>query len=498
MMVKLDGETLEIPEGATFGDLLKIRQLSTDHVSAIVRGKMELETLPEKYQIYTTRGKITIRVENQELWKLVMEKLIGLEVAWRTKRALAFGPFNLDLKNFLVTQTYEPGQFLISFAGGSSESVYIIATITKYSAKHNTTDGGVVAKIVGGIKVLRSLEIGDKFLRIEPVVETRFLEGKILRAELEEKLKDGDEIYTKMVLELDCNLSEAAEYVMSVFEEKNIVEEVTNTYVRIKGLKGLEFRDENVEKRERGVVSIRTTGKNKGDVYIYRKSRMPNKDHLIAGRIVQGMEIMEVVKKGDSLRVETIPARINTVGLKQSEAQSLLEKIGIRQIREGDKSDEAVVVSQYPLNTAEILAKREVKTVGVEKSKIVRLKLYYDLAPRTTEYFKLVAGMVGRRVGKLEVYFKTNDLIIFRPKSSYKDPLIPENTPKEIVKAGEIGVTNMSRRHAGLIGVRFSDSKEYGPTAERFESTNIIGVVVENFEALKDAKEGSEVYFMEV
>ncbi|MEM0331818.1 MAG: hypothetical protein QXO73_02435, partial [Archaeoglobaceae archaeon] len=102
MMVKLDGETLEIPEGATFGDLLKIRQLSTDHVSAIVRGKMELETLPEKYQIYTTRGKITIRVENQELWKLVMEKLIGLEVAWRTKRALAFGPFNLDLKNFLV------------------------------------------------------------------------------------------------------------------------------------------------------------------------------------------------------------------------------------------------------------------------------------------------------------------------------------------------------------------------------------------------------------
>ena len=72
--------------------------------------------------------------------------------------------------------------------------------------------------------------------------------------------------------------------------------------------------------------------------------------------------------------------------------------------------------------------------------------------------------------------------------------LIPENTPKEEVKAGQIGVTNMSRRHIGMVGVRFEDNKEFGPTGEPFQGTNIIGSVVRGLENLEKYKEGDTIY----
>ena len=75
--------------------------------------------------------------------------------------------------------------------------------------------------------------------------------------------------------------------------------------------------------------------------------------------------------------------------------------------------------------------------------------------------------------------------------------LIPENNPIDKVIRGQIGITNMASKSAGLIGIRFEDNSEYGPTAEAFEATNIIGDIVSDYDRLEELKEGVVVYVTE-
>ena len=66
------------------------------------------------------------------------------------------------------------------------------------------------------------------------------------------------------------------------------------------------------------------------------------------------------------------------------------------------------------------------------------------------------------------------------------------------MEAGEIGVTNMSRKNLGLIGIRTIDTDEFGPTGEAFSATNVVGKVVGNIEGLNKLKDGSTLYIYEV
>ena len=75
--------------------------------------------------------------------------------------------------------------------------------------------------------------------------------------------------------------------------------------------------------------------------------------------------------------------------------------------------------------------------------------------------------------------------------------MIPENNPIDKVIRGQIGITNMASKNAGLIGIRFEDNDEYGPTADSFDATNIIGDIVSDYDVLEELKEGVEVYVTE-
>jgi UPF0288 family protein (methanogenesis marker protein 3) len=102
-------------------------------------------------------------------------------------------------------------------------------------------------------------------------------------------------------------------------------------------------------------------------------------------------------------------------------------------------------------------------------------------------------------VGALDVFFKYEDTMLFKGKPVHVLELVPENKPEEgaVIKAGEIGLTNMAAKHAGMLGVRFTDSPKFGPTGEKFASTNIVGQVLDPGK-LKKAKEQDRVYFVEV
>ncbi|MCS7130411.1 MAG: methanogenesis marker 3 protein [Archaeoglobaceae archaeon] len=494
MKVTLDGKEIEVESGKTLKDLLP----TEGNLVAIIRRIKEEEKVWDTFRLFVGKKAVILKIENQEIWKLIEKELEGLEVTWRTKRVLAFGSFACNLKCSNIYREYEPGEVVLSFAGGSSESAYLLFAITRYPISHCTFGEGIVARVLGGFEVLRTLEIGNKIEKVEPVIDFRSKAGIAIRARMEESLSEGDRIYSLIKVNFKKELSKASEYVMRVLERNNVVEEVTNTYVKFKGLKGIKVDEENHEKRIRGAVTVRKIGKNEGDVYIYLRDRMPHKDHCVVGFISEGLELLDVAKKGDKIKIITIPSKLDLIGLTQAEAGILLSKNGLKQVREGDVQDQDIVVSQIPGTTFEMLSKGEVVTVGVRSSKIVKLKIFDELAPKTSLYFRIATDLVSKKVGKLKVYFKTKDLVVFKPEVSFEEPLIPENTPRDLVKAGEIGVTNMSRKHSGLIGIRFNESKEFGPTAERFESTNIVGIVVENFEVIKEAKEGNEIYIMEV
>lgn len=143
--------------------------------------------------------------------------------------------------------------------------------------------------MVEGLKVLRNLEIGEKIEKVEPIF-TIGLDGIKIRAGGEERIFDGDEIYSFAVLELREDLPNSSEYVMTIFEGNCEVEEVTNTYVRFKGKRWLMRGEESQERRSRGTVTLRKSGKNAGDVYVYLRDRMPYKDHTVIGFIRSGIE----------------------------------------------------------------------------------------------------------------------------------------------------------------------------------------------------------------
>ena len=146
----------------------------------------------------------------------------------------------------------------------------------------------------------------------------------------------------------------------------------------------------------------------------------------------------------------------------------------------------------------EVLRSKEVVTKGMSPDKLLYIEIFDNDAPRTAWYFRKTTGLTTRRIGKLKVYFKVGDMVMFERNERYAHGLLPENTPSDRVEGGYIGVTNMVKRYKGYIGVRLSPNDKYGPTGETFEGTNIVGRVVKNIEVLKKVKVGDEIYLFEV
>jgi len=207
------------------------------------------------------------------------------------------------------------------------------------------------------------------------------------------------------------------------------------------------------------------------------------------------MQLLDMVSYSDEITVQTFPERIMTLSMTQKDAEEFLTEKGVKQIREGLQDDQAVVVRQEPHYTMDIIAQGQVKTYGIPEEDIVHVKLDQN-APRSTWYFQKITGLLDSPVGSLNVHFAFPGMKLLMFKSVPKESkgLIPENTPKDVVESGQIGITNMSRRHIGMVGVRFEINNEFGPTGEPFQGTNIIGKVVRGMENLEKYKEGDTIY----
>ena len=248
--------------------------------------------------------------------------------------------------------------------------------------------------------------------------------------------------------------------------------------------------------RREGTVTVRTAGKSAGGVYLYRADVPSSQVHAVVGQVVQGIELVKLAKEHDIIAVTVKPERIDLLGLALGKAREIAAARGVA-LRFDNGEGERIVVSQEPGTTLDVLSERQVTVTTAPVEKVIDIELDDAKAPVSCEVFRRFTGLKEHDAGMMPVFFKFDDVVLFKPAIAAGTKLIPENPPVDEAPAAALGITNDSRKGAGLVGVRLSANREFGPTSEPFEGTNIIGRVIDT-QKLKKVKERENVYIREV
>ncbi len=501
MYVELNGVNVELPQGVTtLRDVIESTRTEYHEglVVGIVKGRrsQKLEIVKE-YAIQTSKGEIKIEINDDTklLWFENYEKFIGSKVHWSQPLVASIGPVVTNLSVDRNEREYQRWDVVYSLGGFDNSNTYLSFVKRRHIASYGTH--AAVGKTTAGKNVLEKLENGDVIQKIEPIEQWELVTDKFTTSDLDLKLDNGMEIYTYVKVELSRDASEGVEHFLALVKDGYFrVDATTNSYALSSRLKGRSCPFEIRDVRSEGSVTIRTAGSSFGNVYIYKKDASSNPNHSVVGYVSEGLEFVKLASAGQQLKVVTDPVRIMFLGKKYDAVEQEMKKFDLEVEKIGYAGDDAIIVSQIPLNTVDILKSKKVLTSAIPGNDLVKVELFDVTAPKTVSYFRTVTGLRDNPVGSLGVYVTYGKTIIFRSQTQEKFELVPENLPVEIVKNGEIGVTNQAAKHAGLVGVRLEDNNRYGPTGEKFSGTNIIGRVIEP-RALKDIKEGSMIYVYE-
>lgn len=506
MRVKVNDETIDLPDGSTIQDAIEKAgaPYQPGCVLGLVKGKEAVEKHVNKFRLKTSKGSIIIELlENApenltKTWKERYPEFKGMGVRWTTSHEVAIGPMTTDLIPSRDEYHYKRWEVLLSLSGFTSEATHLLFSKTEHNAVYGSPEEnrGVFGKVVGGKRTIMLLDDDDEILKINPVIERQNIIQSAGITNLETRLSPGNQIYTYVKVKPNPQSPQSVEHFYALLDEGKLkVDYDSNSFLGFYGLQGLEKQSEKIDSRKRGTVTLRNQGKGVGRVYIYREDRVSTPSHNVLGKVEKGMQLLDIAQYGDEVTAQIEPERITTLAMTQKEAEEFLSQHGIVQEREGLQNDDAVIVRQEPTYTMEIISEGKIKTFGIPEEDLVHVELN-SKAPRSTWYFQKISGLLDASVGALDVHFTFPGmkLVMFKADPKESKGLIPENTPKDRVKAGEIGVTNMSRRYIGIIGVRFEDHEEFGPTGEPFEGTNIIGRVIKGMENLEKYKEGETVY----
>ncbi len=512
MLIKINGEMQEIPEGSTIKEAIEFSNApySEGSIVCLIKGESEIQSNILKYKIKTPKGSILIELEQNEksealvdFWKNNYKNFISQNVRWDSSNEVAIGPVNSNFEPSHDEHQYHDNDVLISLSGFSNEATHVIFIkddIVNTYGVPMYSDDGVFAKVIGGRKTLFSLTAADEILDIEPIVERSTVKESTGGSNLDEVLKEGNQLFTYVLFKPNEKSPNSVEHLFSLIRNDRIqVSFDSNSFVGFYELEGLSKEVEDITERRRGTVTLRNEGKGKGKIYVYREDRVNAKTHTNIATVAQGMELFDIAGEGDFITVKSDPERIMLMMMTQKEAEDYLNDLGIEQERTGLTDDDAVIVIQKPENTIEILKEQKVTTFGILDEDLIRVKLTDD-APRTRWYFEKITNLAEKPVGTLKVYFAVPDmnLFMFQGDSNESKGLVPENTPTDLIESGTIGITNMSKKNVGYIGVRTIDSDEFGPTGEPFNATNIVGEIISNIESLNKLKDGQTLYIYEV
>ncbi|GAA5819238.1 MAG: methanogenesis marker 3 protein [Methanobrevibacter sp. CfCl-M3] len=509
MLVKVNGEEVNLPENSTIKDAIeKTNALhNPKSIISLIKGTKELEQNITKYKIKTTVGNVIIELSSEnsvltELWRNRYQEFENKKIRWTTSNEIAVGPIVTDLTPSSEEFDYKQGDVILSLSGFSNESTHLIILKEDSIGTYSTPEinQGIFARVIGGKRTLNNLTSEDHIIGIEGVVERKTVTDSASISDLNTVLKEGNQIFTYVLIKPNQDSPKSVEHLFSLIEDDVIKADYeSNSFLGFYRMESISKDPEYSTIRKRGSVTLRNTGKGIGKVYIYREDRAQSPAHTFIGFVENGMELIDTANTGDFITVKTDPERIMTMTMTQKEANEFLAIQNIKQVREGVLDDDALIVSQNPMNTIDILKEKKVKTIGIVEDDLVLVDIYDEKAPRSSWYFKKVTNLIEKPIGALKIHFTVRDMkiVIFEGNSKEAKGLIPENTPKNSIFSGTLGITNMSRKNVGLIGVRFEDNNEYGPTAEPFDGTNLIGRVISDPKILEKLKDGEIVYIKE-
>jgi len=510
MLIKINGEEIDVADGSSIQDVIDKTNApyTPGSIVCLIKGKKELEKNIDKYKIKTNKGSIIIQLDESDeakplvdVWKNQYGEFVDLDIRWSTPTEVAIGPIVTDLEPTSDEYKYFEGDVVLSLSSFSNESTHLIML------KENTTNvysvppynKGIFARVIGGKKTLENLTDDDSVTGIEPIIERSTTTDSASTSDLSTVLEEGNELFTYISIEIDDESPICVEHLFAIIKDGRIkVSYDSESFIGFYQLEGLEKPKENTTQRLRGTITVRNSGKGVGKLFVYRENRVLTPNHTTVGKIVKGMEIIDCAKENDFITVKSEQQRLVLLNQTQAEATRLLSEAGVEHLIDGLVDDDAIIVEQNPKHTIDILKEGQVITKAVKKEDICEIK-FVDNAPRSVKYFKLLSGLLENPIGQIKVHFSVPGMhiVIFEGDKKLAKVLIPENNPVDKVIRGQIGITNMSAKSAGLIGVRFEDNAEFGPTAENFESTNIIGDIVSDYDYLEKLKEGVVVYVAE-
>jgi putative methanogenesis marker protein 3 len=504
-VVMLDGIRKEISPGTTLGSLLPGHDSSLS--VAIIKPGISSHAETKQYLLKTTAGEVVIEIAGAETitWTSLPA---DLEVRWQDRQTVSFGPFPAEFSPARRPSRYDRGDLILGCGGYDTSRSFLVFSRKTHSADHGAAaDGGRLGQVVSGRGVVDRLGPGDRILGIEPVISFSESVDAFTTTDMAFEVTDGMQIISHIRIEVQGYDSTTGRYsdqaadsveflLLALRTGRFSTGQRMSTHIRCDALAGTAVPYEAGSSRREGAVMLRTSGKKQGSVYIYTEDLPRSLAHTRTGQVVHGIEIAKIAKEGESFEVRVTPEKFDLVGFSLEKAALFAAKQRVELTPDREGSDR-IVISQDPATTLEVLSENRATVKTVPEAQVIDIILDDLKAPETCRIFREITGLKFHDVGKLPLFFTFDDVYLFETKVPKSINIKPENTPDDEVTAGTFGMTNESRKGAGMVGVRTSENSEFGPTSEPFSGTNVMGRVVD-LQKLSGLKEGDMVYFREV
>lgn len=461
-----------------------------------------------EYEIITTKGSIFIELKKDILLGDIFEESISniknVPVLIDNDKFLYFESINIisNLKKTISSEYYEYNKYEVILTNNSSdENFYNLIFCKKdHNGLYGNPKNVVIANIIGGYENLEKLKKGDFIKEIKSINNYDKEYNIIYTNDLSLKLNDDDKIYTYAKINLFKSSPNGSELVYSLIKNNTFsIDTKTNSFCSDNTFISEPCEYELFESRSSGYVSIRTYGSGRSRIYVYIKDRTSSLAHSIVGIVSFGLDLFKYSKENTKISIILVPERLDILSKSLKDTTKILNERNIKyKLLSKIKNDEDIIVDYYPQNTVEIINQKKIELITTPKENIFYVKFYYDKAPKTVDFFKHSINLKTKKLGILNLSMSYDTTYIFKSSKNaekYKE-IMPENTPKDIIYYGEIGITNQSAKRVGYIGVRLEDNNMFGPTGEKFNATNIIGKFL-NPEKLKDVSENDIIYIQE-
>ncbi|MCQ2085684.1 MAG: methanogenesis marker 3 protein, partial [archaeon] len=487
-------------EGATLKQAVAGEKYIDGTSIAIHLSTEKVTEVTNDFCIVTSRGEMVLHLYDTpeaKIFRSSIDAIKGSNVRWANRELSAFGSFPTDIPYSKDEGLYRRYDCFFSLGGNDNQTTYLMVAKSAFKKAYGA-GAGKIGKITVGRHLLKVVKEGDSIIDIRPVVSETSQDNVIITKDLAYPMADGYSVSTRVRIKLNNESPKSAEQILVVSSKGYFkVSEGTGTFMGCMDDMDVDMVEEATNVRDVGEVLVRNSGVGKGHILIYKERRQLAPSLNSAGTVESGMALVSRAQAGDLVAIETDPPRILSVGMTQAEGQKFLEKYGIKQIRTGDTSDDAIIVDQGPEATIEAINKGEVETIGASKDMVFRIAIKTQ-DEGTIHYFKKVTGLSHKPIGQLKVQFSFpgSPMCTFYGDEARSQNLYPQE-PFKKCKKGDIGVTNQSRPHHGLIGIRLTDSKQYGPTGEEAYGTNMVGTFMGDLTQMELLDDEQIIYITE-